>query len=167
MSAEGAGGGQPAAAGGEAGRPRAERGANPAELAALNRVKAGALPSRRRRPRGDGPARGRDPLALGEALDWLIEADGLAPAMAAAGVVARWDAIVGEAIAGHCQPESFDSGALVVRADSAPWATQLRLLLPQLEAKLAKAVGEGTVTSVVVRGPAQPRPPRGAWSVRR
>jgi predicted nucleic acid-binding Zn ribbon protein len=71
----------------------------------------------------------------------------------------------GPAGAAHARPESFDDGALVVRADSAAWATELRLLTPQLTAAIARVAGEGTVTSVIVRGPSGGRR-RGGWSVR-
>ena len=82
-------------------------------------------------------------------------------AVSVGGVMGRWDAVVGSDIAAHCRPETFDGGVLVVRADSTAWATQVRLLTQTLLRKLAEEVGEGTVTTVVVRGPAQPSWRRG------
>jgi predicted nucleic acid-binding Zn ribbon protein len=46
--------------------------------------------------------------------------------------------------------------AKTLLAESSAWATQLRLLTRTLMARLKEQVGEGVVTSVVVRGPAQP-----------
>jgi predicted nucleic acid-binding Zn ribbon protein len=76
-------------------------------------------------------------------------------------VIGRWDAVVGAEIAAHCRPETFDDGVLTVRADSTAWATQVRLLTAGLLRRLAEEVGEGTVTKVVVRGPAGPSWRRG------
>lgn len=82
------------------------------------------------------------------------------------GVIGRWREVVGDQIADHCVPETFDEGALVVRADSTAWATQIRLLLPQLERRLVEEVGEGVVTSIQVLGPGGPSWRRGPRSVR-
>ena len=51
------------------------------------------------------------------------------------------------------KPESFADGELVVTADSTAWATQVRLLAPQLVRRLAAELGDGTVRRVKVRGP--------------
>jgi len=60
-------------------------------------------------------------------------------------------------VAAHTRPERFSDGELVVIADSAAWATQVRLLTSALLRRLNIELGHGTVTSVVVRGPAPPR----------
>jgi predicted nucleic acid-binding Zn ribbon protein len=73
----------------------------------------------------------------------------------AAGVLANWDTLVGPEIADHCRPQSLTDGALVLVAESSAWATQLRLLTRTLAKRLAEQVGEGVVTSIVVRGPVQ------------
>jgi predicted nucleic acid-binding Zn ribbon protein len=78
----------------------------------------------------------------------------------------RWASIVGREVAAHATPVSFDDGELVVQADSTAWATQIRLLAPTLLARLAEELGAGTVTAVVVRGPAAPSWKRGPRSVR-
>ena len=57
-------------------------------------------------------------------------------------------------------------GELVLVAESSAWATQLRLLTRTLQSRLAAQVGEGVVTSVVVRGPAQPDWRKGPRRVR-
>jgi predicted nucleic acid-binding Zn ribbon protein len=53
---------------------------------------------------------------------------------------------------------------LTVRADSTAWATQLRLLLPQVQRRLDEEVGEGVVTKVVVLAPTAPSWRRGPRS---
>jgi len=72
-------------------------------------------------------------------------------------VFGRWDQIVGPDVAAHTRPERFSDGELVVVADSSAWATQVRLLTSALLRRLNEELGHGTVTRVVVRGPAPPR----------
>jgi predicted nucleic acid-binding Zn ribbon protein len=72
-------------------------------------------------------------------------------------VFGRWDQLVGPEMAAHTRPERFSDGELVVIADSAAWATQVRLLTSAMLRALNTELGHGTVTRVVVRGPAAPR----------
>src|SRR5207237_3140 len=74
----------------------------------------------------------RDPQPLGATIERLLTERGWEAPAAVAGVVGRWDQIVGDQLAAHCQPESFTDGEVVVRADSTAWATQLRLLAADL-----------------------------------
>ena len=77
----------------------------------------------------------------------------------------RWDQIVGEEVASHCRPETFQDQMLTVRTDSAAWATQVRLLAPSVLARLAEELGAGVVTRLVVKGPAGPSWKRGHRTV--
>ena len=79
---------------------------------------------------------------------------------------ARWAQIVGPELAAHTTPEGLAGSELTVAADSTAWATQVRLLAPQLVRRLSAELGDGVVTRVRVRGPvtAQRRP--GEWRVR-
>lgn len=120
-------------------------------------------PGRRRRPLDAGrnaaagsPGAARDPQLLGETAADLSRTLGWNQPLSIGGVIGRWPDVVGEQIAERCTPETFIDGDLVVRADSTAWATQIRLLLPQLERRLAEEVGEGVVTSIQVLGPGGP-----------
>ena len=55
---------------------------------------------------------------------------------------------------------------LTVRTDSSAWATQLRLMAPQLVAMLNEHLGDGTVTRVKILGPDAPSWKKGLLSVR-
>lgn len=150
---------------------------------ALGRARAAAKAkglrpgSTRRRPPGGGGGShgddvsrlpyqpGRDPVPVGDTLGRLMAERGWSTSVSVAGVVGRWREVVGDQVADHCQPETFEEGALVVRADSTAWAMQVRLLIPQLERRLAEEVGEGVVESITVLGPAGPRWTRGPRSV--
>ncbi|MFC5907515.1 DUF721 domain-containing protein [Streptacidiphilus monticola] len=108
--------------------------------------------------RSGARADGRDPQPLGAAISRLIEERGWEAPAAVGGVMGRWPEIVGREIAVHCEPEHFDEEerVLSVRCSSTAWATQLRLLAPQLVARLNNDLGRGTVRFLKVQGPAGP-----------
>lgn len=148
--------------------------------AALNRAKAAARakglrpgsPARRsalvdppRHGSGSGPT-GRDPQLLTDTLSRLLRDMGWKEDIAVGGVVGRWREVVGDQIAEHCVPETFEDKVLVVRASSTAWATQVRLLTPTLLRRLAEEVGEGVVADVKVFGPGGPGFGRGPRRVR-
>jgi predicted nucleic acid-binding Zn ribbon protein len=88
--------------------------------------------------------------------------------LAVGGVTGRWPEVVGPDIAQHCVPEEYDEQerVLAVRCDSTAWATQLRLLAPQLLARLNAELGHSTVTVIKVRGPGGgPARVPGQWRV--
>lgn len=114
---------------------------------------------------GAGPSR-RDPQLLGSLVEKMTTEHGWSAPVSIGGVVGRWREIVGDDLADHCEIETFDEATLVLRADSTAWATQLRLLQPQLERRLAEEVGEGVVETIVIRGPGGPSWTRGPRSVR-
>jgi predicted nucleic acid-binding Zn ribbon protein len=134
-----------------------------------------AAPARRQpgaRPPGGASRAGRagrtrreDPQPLRAAIDGLLDDQGWRAAAAVGSVFGRWEQIVGAALAAHTRPGGFADGELLVIADSTAWATQVRLLRPQLIQRLNSELGRGTVTGVRVRGPAPPRQ-RGQWRVR-
>ena len=118
---------------------------------------AGAAVPGPRRPRRGGRSRREDPQPLSAALDGLLADQGWQTAAAVGSVFGRWDELVGPDVAAHTRPERFSDGELVVVADSSAWATQVRLLTSALLRRLNEELGHGTVTRVVVRGPAPPR----------
>ena len=89
---------------------------------------------------GSGPDE-RDPQLLSSAIPRMIEDRGWSVPAAVGGVMGRWGEIVGSHIAAHCTPLEFNDGILTVRTDSAAWATELRMLAPQLLAKLNAELG--------------------------
>ncbi|MFR9797542.1 DUF721 domain-containing protein [Streptomyces sp. MS06] len=101
---------------------------------------------------------GRDPLALGAAINRLITERGWEAPAAVGGVMGRWPQIVGADLAKHCEPERYDEDerVLVVRCDSTAWATNLRLLAPTLVARLNEDLGHGRVRMIKVIGPGGP-----------
>ncbi|WP_432011998.1 DUF721 domain-containing protein [Streptomyces cucumeris] len=108
--------------------------------------------------RSGARADGRDPLPLGAAIKRLITERGWEAPAAVGGVMGRWPQMVGPEVAQHCEPQRYDEDArvLTVRCDSTAWATQLRLLAPQLVARLNADLGQGTVKLIKVLGPGGP-----------
>ncbi|WP_392671661.1 DUF721 domain-containing protein [Streptomyces sp. LN785] len=162
---------------GEAGRPTGE-GKQPeasgvdlarvALRAAKEQARArGAAAQQKKQARRGGGLRsgaradGRDPLPLGAAINRLITERGWETPAAVGGVMGRWPQIVGEDLANHCVPLRYDEApeerVLTVQCDSTAWATQLRLLAPQLVARLNADLGHGTVRLIKVLGPGGPQ----------
>jgi predicted nucleic acid-binding Zn ribbon protein len=150
-----------AAARAEARKRQAGRGPSEGGTGA-RRTRRSAADTRRS---GSGPD-DRDPQQLGRSIDRLVSDRGWETAAAVGGVMGRWDAIVGQEIAAHCRPETFDGGELTVRTDTTAWATQVRLLAAQLVHRLNVELGDGTVTRVKVLGPGAPSWQHGRLSVK-
>ncbi len=107
-------------------------------------------------PAGLARTRRDDPQPLTAAVGGLLAARGWRERAAVGAVFGHWTDIVGPQLALHTKPESFESGELTVSADSPAWATQVRLMAPQLLKRLAEELGHGTVRHIRVKGPAGP-----------
>ncbi len=110
---------------------------------------------RRRRWSGSGPD-SRDPQPLGAAMQKFIKTAGAGADLTKATLFARWAELVGPALAEHCEPTALTDGELLLRCESTAWASQVRLLAPQLVKKLNEALGHGTVRRIKSTGPAAP-----------
>ncbi|MEO8851513.1 MAG: DciA family protein [Allobranchiibius sp.] len=144
-----------------------------AARAALSRARVGAsdrgfrpgapLPRRRPRPGDIGQGRahdsGRDPGLLGAQFDRLLADRGWQLEVAAGAVMGRWREIVGDDIAAHSEPVSYEDGVLTIKADSTAWATQLRWMSSTLLGRMEHVVGADVVTELRVTGPGSP-----SWS---
>ena len=147
----------------EAKADAAARGARPAGAAGP----AGAKRAAERLTRGRRPRRD-DPQPLAQAIDGLLGDQGWRREAAVGGAFGRWPDIVGPDLAAHTRPGSFADGELTVITDSTAWATQVRLLAPNLVRRLNAELGDGTVRRVRVRGPEAPATGGGrkGWRVR-
>lgn len=118
-----------------------------------------------------GPARedtrsDRDPRPVAAALEDLVSARGWTVPVAEISAVDRWVEVVGPDIAGRTTAQSLVDGVLTVRAATTAWATQLRLMAPQILHRLNTELGHGTVTRIAVKGPDTPSWSRGPLRVR-
>ncbi|GGP40073.1 DciA family protein [Streptomyces sp. SH5] len=168
---------RPGEAGAAGGTPEAG-GAKPPEVSGVDlarvalraakeqaRARGAAAQQKKQARRGGGlrsgaRSDGRDPQALGSAISRLITERGWETPAAVGGVMGRWPQIVGDDLAKHCVPLRYDDDpaarVLTVSCDSTAWATQLRLLAPQLVARLNTDLGQGTVRMIKVVGPGGP-----------
>ena len=122
---------------------------------------------RPKRPRRPGaPERARsDPTPLGEAFGALIAEEGWSTDLSVHALLGRWPSLVGTVVAEHCRAEAYAAGVLTVRTDATAWASQLRLMAPQLLAKLNQHLGQGAINRIVVKGPDAPSWKHGRRSV--
>ena len=115
-------------------------------------------PTPRKKP-GQGRASGKergDPVGLGEALETVIERRGWGTQVNVHLLLGRWPELVGDAVAEHSTPETYKDRVVVVRTSSTNWAAQLRLMAPQIVAKMNATLGDGTVKAVRILGPEAP-----------
>ena len=96
----------------------------------------------------------RDPQGIDTVLKKVLGNLGWNAGMSAGRVLEEWDDIVGERLATHCRPVSFEDGVLVVSASSSAWAAQLRMLTPQLITTIEERVGSHVISELTVTGPA-------------
>lgn len=119
----------------------------------------GSVPRKRRRP-GERSTAGRsgtgDLTPLSDAVDGLIAKRGWRREVNLKRMLADWPSLVGAANADHSTPEAYVDKVLTIRATSTAWASNLRLLAPQLVARLNAALGQGTIVRVEILGPAGP-----------
>lgn len=130
----------------------------------LNRARR-AAPARPRRPRrpaadeqpwsGAGPD-ARDPATLGATVGDLVRDRQWEQTLRSAGILTRWERIVGPEIAAHCRPVRLEAGRLSCVAESTAWATQIRLLTAVLLERIGAETGPGVVTTLSVVGPTAP-----------
>ena len=108
----------------------------------------------------------RDPKLLSAAVEDLVRSKGWATDINVHTLMARWALLVGPVNAAHSQPEAYADSVLTIRTDSTAWASQLRLMAPQLVALLNDHLGEGTITRVTIKGPDAPSWKKGRRTVR-
>jgi predicted nucleic acid-binding Zn ribbon protein len=108
----------------------------------------------------------RDPKLLSAAVEDLVRAKGWTTDINVHTLMARWPLLVGPVNAAHSRPEAYADAVLTVRTDSTAWATQLRMMAPQLVALLNEHLGDGTISRVAIVGPDAPSWKRGRRAVR-
>jgi len=97
--------------------------------------------------------KGRDPSAMSDNVNALQRKMGWTEHIEVASVTARWREVIGDQIADHCEPVSFDNGALLLRASSSAWATQMQLMSGQVRHRLNEEFGREVVKELRFIGP--------------
>lgn len=96
---------------------------------------------------------GRDPKAMSENVQAFLSRMGWTEHIEVASVTARWRDVIGDQIADHCDPVSFDDGVLTLRASSSAWATQMHLMSGQVRHRLNEEFGREVVKELRFLGP--------------
>jgi len=108
----------------------------------------------------------RDPKPIGAIAGELMPTLGWTAPLAEARLLGQWSSVVGAEIAARCQPVSLRDGELRITAESTAWATQLRLMAPQLLARICAELPPGMVRRLHISGPTSPSWKHGPWSMR-
>lgn len=115
-------------------------------------AESGDRHARRRERDGRRARAGDDPVTVADAIGAVVRRLGMERPDVVATIFARWDELVGPAMAAHVRPQRVDGQTLVVVADHPAWATQTRHLAPDVLARIAERCGPATVpTRVDVR----------------
>ena len=77
-----------------------------------------------------------DPVPITRSLDAIMKSLRGTDRIQVGGVFGKWDVAVGPQIATHVRPIKLDHGALLVEADSASWATQVKFLADTIITRL-------------------------------
>lgn len=138
---------------------------------AMSAGRSAGRPARLRRGRraGGGYSGARpdelDPAPIGRILGSAMAELGWVAPLAHARLMGQWASVVGSDIAARCQPVSLADGELRVAAESTAWATQLRLMSPQILARITRELPAGLVTKLIITGPSVPSWKHGPWSM--
>lgn len=91
------------------------------------------------------------PHRLAQSLNDVARSIGAPPAESLSVVFARWEEVVGPAVAAHSRPVSLLRSTLVVSVDHPAWATQLRYLGATILARITETVGHEVASRLEVR----------------
>ncbi|MCF8540280.1 MAG: DciA family protein [Aurantimicrobium sp.] len=108
---------------------------------------------------------GRDPRGLGAIVTDLTSDLGWTPFLTESDLMSGWPEVVGPDVAARTSPQGLTDGTLLVLCESTAWATQLRMLSPEILTRLVAAFPDARVTALSFRGPDQPSWKRGLRSV--
>ena len=101
-----------------------------------------------------------DPRPVGESLERVARRIGAPPVDVLGAIFTGWADLVGAVVADHAEPVSLRRGVLTVVTDSPAWASSLRLLTGDLQARIASVTGSADAVREVRLVVGRP-PPRG------
>ena len=107
-----------------------------------------------------------DPEKLSNILSDLVSTRDWKKGIAEGTLFTKWREIVGNEIADHCEPITLFEGRLTIKAESTSWATQLRLITPDLLKNIRSRSEGALVDELTVIGPNAPSWKRGLRTIR-
>ncbi|MFM8384405.1 MAG: DUF721 domain-containing protein, partial [Actinomycetota bacterium] len=102
-----------------------------------------------------------DPEKLSNILSDLVTTRDWKKGIAEGTLFTKWREIVGNEIADHCEPITLFEGRLTIKAESTSWATQLRLITPDLLKNIRSRSEGALVEELTIIGPNAPSWKRG------
>lgn len=109
---------------------------------------------------------GRDPVAVGDELPALAEKMGWTEQMEVASIGTRWEEIVGQDIARHCEVVSFSEGTLTLQASTTAWAEQLSVVSGRIRQRVNAEIGRPLVARIRILRPSTRSWTKGPRSVK-
>lgn len=106
-------------------------------------------------PADDRLRKARPPEGLGDLLDGIVRRQGWAERLQSTAVFRDWDQVVGSQLATKCEPVRLAGGVLVVRAESQPWAAQVKYLTGTVKRRAREVLGQPVDQLEIVIGPLQ------------
>ena len=107
-----------------------------------------------------------DPEKLSNILNDLVTTRDWKKGIAEGTLFTKWREIVGNEIADHSEPITLFEGRLTIKAESTSWATQLRLITPELLKNIRSRSEGALVDELTVIGPNAPSWKRGLRTIR-
>lgn len=97
----------------------------------------------------------RDPRKFGDLLRREFDRHGWGDRIAISQIMNAWEELVGERIAEHTRPTTYDEKhhVLTIQCDSTSWATQLRYMQTQILQAITRKVGPNVVEQVKILDP--------------
>ena len=95
-----------------------------------------------------------EPKPIGELIDQLVNQREWKSGLAEGEIFVRWNEVVGEEIADHCQPVEIKEERLLIQCVSTAWATQLNLVKNQLLESIQKVAP--AIKTLEILGPNAP-----------
>lgn len=107
-----------------------------------------------------------DPQLLKDLLTNLITERNWDTGIAEGTLFSTWEKIVGNEISHHSTPISLLDGVLTIQSSSTAWATQLRLIGPNLLETIQRSAPGALVESITIIGPQGPSWKKGIRTIR-
>lgn len=107
-----------------------------------------------------------DPQLLKDLLKNLVTERNWDTGIAEGTLFSTWEEIAGNEISLHANPISLLDGVLTIQSSSTAWATQLRLIGPNLLETIQRSAPGALVESIVVIGPQGPSWKKGIRTIR-
>ena len=107
-----------------------------------------------------------DPTPISATLNQLIKKQEWQSGIAEGNLFTHWEEIVGQEIAEHASPITVLDGCLTIQSTTTAWATQLRLLSPQILETIQKNPSGALIEELRIIGPSAPSWRRGLRSIR-